>query len=174
MTPHRHRRYPACTTNLEPDLKAGAAGSATSTPSTGGACGGGEPSALVEAGLLRRREVEALRRPRTSCSGSERPASGDWASWRPPPPSSSHLAEAFGFGATAGVEAPDALMRHLFEHARTVDHVREAFFDRALSDRAESRPRRLRTPQAVMAAFAASAEGQSLAPATLTPSRRPT
>ncbi|HEX2024993.1 MAG TPA: HD domain-containing protein [Actinomycetota bacterium] len=38
------------------------------------------------------------------------------------------IAEAFGFEATVGLDAPDALMRTLFGHARDVEHVRDRIF----------------------------------------------
>lgn len=40
------------------------------------------------------------------------------------------LAAAFGFEATAGLGASDALMRALFEHARQVEHVRDVVLER--------------------------------------------
>ena len=41
------------------------------------------------------------------------------------------LAAALGFDATGGLDAPDALMRGLFEHARHVEHARTLVLERA-------------------------------------------
>ncbi|HEX9890963.1 MAG TPA: HD domain-containing protein, partial [Actinomycetota bacterium] len=40
------------------------------------------------------------------------------------------MARAFGYEATAGLDAPDALMRSLFEHARQVEHISASVLDR--------------------------------------------
>ena len=50
------------------------------------------------------------------------------------------LARAFGFEATAGLAATDALMRSLFEHARQVEHVVGRVFRRALASPATRVP----------------------------------
>ena len=167
----RHLHHPACTTNLEPDLKSGAGGlrDLHSVDWAARALAGSR-SELVEAGVLRAREVEALDQAEEllfrlrSALHLETARAGD----RLPRELQPTLAEAFGFDATAGAEAADALMRHLFEHARGVDHVRAAFFDRAL---AEGPPAGATlppaTPEAVMGTFAEAAAGTRLSPAAL-------
>lgn len=78
------------------------------------------------------------------------------------------LARAFGFEATAGLGAADALMRALFEHARQVEHLTEAFFARALDRDATSTSPLPRDPDAALEVVAAAAEaGASLPPAVL-------
>ncbi|HZA60740.1 MAG TPA: HD domain-containing protein, partial [Actinomycetota bacterium] len=77
------------------------------------------------------------------------------------------VARAFGFEATAGLDAPDALMRALFEHARQVEHVRSS-----LMERARGRPSRVGAPEpsdaaGVVRAFADAAEAAAAAGAEL-------
>jgi [protein-PII] uridylyltransferase len=167
----RHLRYPACTTHLEPDLKAGAGGLRDlHSVDWGGRALGSSRSELVERGLLRLREAEALDQAEEllfrlrSALHLETGRAGD----RLPRELQPALAEAFGFDATAGGQAADALMRHLFEHARTVDHVRESFFHRALAGGPTAAPGPSpETPEAVMAAFADAARGAPLSAAGL-------
>lgn len=75
------------------------------------------------------------------------------------------IAEAFGFGATAGLEAPDAMMRSLFERARGVAHIREA----VLGDGGEGLDMEPPAdPEGILDAFAAAARsGVPLGPSTL-------
>jgi [protein-PII] uridylyltransferase len=78
------------------------------------------------------------------------------------------IAETFGFEPGAGLDAADALMRGLFQHARQVEHVTDAVFDRASlrfgrPPRARTETPRLSTPDDVMRAFAdAAADGMPL------------
>ena len=75
------------------------------------------------------------------------------------------LAAEFGFDATSGLDAADALMRSLFGHARHVEHVRAVAFERLLSRARGARPAPATgwagggDPEAVMEAFAAWANG---------------
>lgn len=64
------------------------------------------------------------------------------------------VAAAFGFEATAGLEATDALMRSVFEHAREVEHVR----DGVLSPRGEEIDAGIPTsPEELLETFGAAA-----------------
>jgi [protein-PII] uridylyltransferase len=73
------------------------------------------------------------------------------------------LAEALRFGDEPGLTAPDALMRQLFGHARRVEHVRDAVFERVLDDGGPQHRQAIEeTPEAVMAMFAGSATGSPL------------
>jgi len=154
----RHERHPACTTNLEPDLKGGAGGLRDlQSIDWGGRLFAQDRGGLVGAGLLREREAAALDGAEEflfrirSALHLETGRAGD----RLPRELQPSLAAAFGFDATEGLDAPDALMRHLFEHARVVDHVREAFFDRALAEGPSGPEAAIpRTPDEVMRAFA--------------------
>jgi [protein-PII] uridylyltransferase len=154
----RHERHPACTTNLEPDLKGGAGGIRDlQSIDWGGRLFAPDRRGLAAAGLLRDREAVALDGAEEflfrlrSALHLETGRAGD----RVPRELQPALASAFGFDATEGLDAPDALMRHLFEHARAVEHVREAFFDRALAkERPEPEPARPRSPEEVVRAFA--------------------
>jgi len=73
------------------------------------------------------------------------------------------LAGALGFEDEPGLPAVDGLMRATFEHARQVEHVLDAVFER-LDRRGredEAAEVRLDAPEDVMAAFAAEAEGRA-------------
>ncbi len=75
------------------------------------------------------------------------------------------LAAEFGFDATAGLDAADALMRSLFGHARHVEHVRAVAFERVLARARGAGPAASTgwagraDPEGVMEAFAAWAGG---------------
>jgi [protein-PII] uridylyltransferase len=75
------------------------------------------------------------------------------------------VAAAMGFGDEPGLPAVDGLMRALFEHARQVEHVVHAVFDRAVAD-AEPAPR-LGSPEAVLRAVAETAEADAPPSASL-------
>ena len=116
----RHARYPAVSTVLEPDLKEGS--------------GGLRDVAMV--GWLRRVEEAAApsERDRAVLDGAEeflvrvRSALHLEAGKRTDRLALAYqpsIAEAFGFEATAGLDAPDVLMRTLFGHARDVEHSRD-------------------------------------------------
>jgi [protein-PII] uridylyltransferase len=72
------------------------------------------------------------------------------------------LAEALGFVDERGLTGPDALMREVFGHARRVEHVRDAVFERVLGGSAHPPHVLKQTPEAVMAMFAESATGSPL------------
>jgi [protein-PII] uridylyltransferase len=72
------------------------------------------------------------------------------------------LAEVLGFEDEPGLTAPDALMREVFGHARRVEHVRDAVFERVLGGRSQHRRAIEETPDAVIATFAGSATGAAL------------
>lgn len=132
----RHARHGSCSQLLEPDLKE-SSGGLRDVHAVGWlgrvVAGGSDPRRLERGGLLRRPEAAALDDAEEflvrlrSALHLETGRRGDrvWLEHQP------RLAEAFGFEATAGLRAPDALMRALFEHARAVEHVTEAVFDRA-------------------------------------------
>jgi len=132
----RRERHGSCSTFLEPDLKEGSGG-LRDLHSMGWAArvllGSSEVEGMVRAGLLRGREAEAvsdagefLIRLRTALH-LQNGKRGDRVFMEHQPA----LAEAFGFEESVGLRAPDVLMRTLFEHARQVEHVRDAFFERA-------------------------------------------
>jgi [protein-PII] uridylyltransferase len=122
----RHRGPAACSTSLEPDLKEGsgglrdihAVGWATAI-SGADLVRGDERQRLDEAEefLVRLRSaLHLLTGKRTDRLIREH--QGD-------------IASALGFDATAGLDAPDALMRELFEHGRHVEHIRTLVLERA-------------------------------------------
>ncbi|HEX2030808.1 MAG TPA: ACT domain-containing protein [Actinomycetota bacterium] len=159
----RYERFGSCSAMLEPDLKEGSGGlrDVHSLPWAGRALFGGRGLAdLQRHGLLRAAERSALEEAEeflVRLRGALHLATGKRADrlvldFQP------SLAEAFGFEATAGLEATDALMRALFEHARQVEHVREAFFGRLeaeIEDALTVEPPS--GPEDVLGAFAASA-----------------
>lgn len=145
----RHERHGSVSHLLEPDLKEGAgglrdvhtlgwAGMVVMTPGDPGATGAAEgpvPTrlhALEHAGLVRRSEREAveaaaeyLLRLRSALhleAGRRR----DVVRLEDQP----SLAVALGFTDEPGLPAVDGLMRSTFEHARDVEHVTRALFDR--------------------------------------------
>jgi [protein-PII] uridylyltransferase len=156
----RAERFPACSTDLEPDLKEGSGG-LRDLHAIGWA---GRVSAQA---ALRPTEVDALDaaeeflvRVRSALHlETGRRTDRLFREHQP------GLAAAFGFEATEGLGAPDALMRALFAHARLVEHVR----DRVLA----SGGRLLEvgdvsTSDDVIEAFAGSAKaGVPLAPSAL-------
>jgi [protein-PII] uridylyltransferase len=78
------------------------------------------------------------------------------------------LATALGFEDEPGLTAADALMRATFEHARRVEQVRQALFERveAPSRTADVEPGD-ESPEAILRAFAEMAAGARLSPAAL-------
>ena len=132
----RRDRFGSCSADLEPDLKEGTGGLRDLlVPRWVGRAlfSAGSSAALVDRGLLRSREAAVLEEAEEfvtrvrSALHLETGRRGD----RLVQDLQSPLARAFGYEATAGLDAPDALMRALFEHARQVEHVREAFLERA-------------------------------------------
>jgi [protein-PII] uridylyltransferase len=122
----RKARFPSCSTDLEPDLKEGSGGLRdlhavgwAGRVSPGAAVRRAEADALDQAEeyLVRLRSALHLETGRRNdrLFLDHQPA----------------LASAFGFEATEGLGAPDALMRSLFRHARLVEHV----LDRVLAPR---------------------------------------
>jgi [protein-PII] uridylyltransferase len=116
----RHARYPAVSTVLEPDLKEGS--------------GGLRDVAMV--GWLHRVDEAAAPsdRDRAVLDAAEeflfrvRSALHLEAGKRTDRLALAYqpsIAEAFGFEATAGLDATDVLMRTLFGHARDVEHIRD-------------------------------------------------
>lgn len=174
----RRAIHGSCSAMLEPDLKEGSGG-LRDLHAIGWAgrvlLGSADAESAGEAGLLRGREVGALDdaaeflvRLRSALHlETGRRSDRLFLDHQP------GLAEAFGFEATVGLRAADALMRTLFEHARQVEHVTEAFFERA-GDRAsgavalpmEVPP--IAGPEQVLEAFAHMAEsGARPSPAAL-------
>lgn len=156
----RKARFPSCSTDLEPDLKEGSGGLRdlhavgwAGKVSLRAAVRRAEADALdeVEEYLVRLRSALHLETGRRTdrLFLDHQPA----------------LASAFGFEATEGLGAPDALMRSLFGHARLVEHV----LDRVLAPRdgaVDVSPPE--GPEEVMEAFAGSASaGTPLSAASL-------
>ncbi len=156
----RAARFPACSTDLEPDLKEGSGG-LRDLHAIGWAGRVSEEAAVrpTEAGALDAAE-EFLVRVRSALHlETGRRTDRLFLEHQPA------LASAFGFEATEGLAAPDALMRALFGHARLVEHVR----DRVLASRDRMvEVGEVATSEDVMEAFAASATaGAPLGPAAL-------
>ena len=164
----RHARYGSAAQLMEPDVKESAGGlrDVHSVRWAGGALGLGSGEALEAEGLLRRSERAALEgaeeflvRVRSALHLETGKRTDRLILDHQP-----RLAEAFGFDATAGLDAPDALMRSLFGHARHVEHVRAVAFERILG-RTRGLPERepswpdAADPEAVMVAFARWAGG---------------
>jgi len=135
----REDRFGSCSADLEPDLKEGTGGlrDLLAPRWVGRALFSAESSAaLVERGLLRSRESAVLEAAEEfvtrvrSALHLETGRRGD----RVVQDLQAPLAKVFGYEATAGLDAPDALMRALFEHARQVEHVRDALLDRAATE----------------------------------------
>jgi [protein-PII] uridylyltransferase len=131
----RRGRYGSSSQLLEPDLKESAGGlrDVHLFGWAGRALGATSLAELVHLGVLREREAVALDkaeeflvRLRTALH-LETGRRTD----RLPLELQPRLAETFGFDAVAGLAAPDALMRTLFEHARLVEHISETFLARA-------------------------------------------
>jgi len=172
----RRSRYGSCSQLLEPDLKESAGGlrDIHFFGWAGAAFGAGSLADLAAAGLLREREAAALDEAEEffvrlrSALHLETARRTDRVHLELQP----RLAEAFGFDAVAGMDAPDALMRALFEHARTVEHVSDAFLDRAAANAGgrtvSAEAERPAGPEAVLRAFAHMAEtGTPLGPDAL-------
>lgn len=160
----RRARFPPCSLALEPDLKEGSGGLRDVHAVSWIERVHGRP-------LLRDREVELLARAEEflvrlrSGLHLETGKRTDRLFLEHQPP----LAAAFGFDATEGLGATDALMRTLFEHARQVEHLRDLAFERAGADpdrQVDVPP--AATPEEVAAAFAEVARsGAPLSPASL-------
>ena len=156
----RATRFPSCSTDLEPDLKEGSGG-LRDLHAIGWA------SRVSPDDVVRRAEIEALDEAEEylvrlrSALHLETGKRID----RLFLDHQSLLASHFGFEATEGLGAPDALMRSLFRHGRLVEHVR----DRVLEPRAgvmDVAPPA--TPDEVLEAFAASTTSATpLSPAAL-------
>jgi [protein-PII] uridylyltransferase len=160
----RHARHAPCSMALEPDLKEGSGG-LRDVHAVGWV-------RQVRGGLLLRdKEAEALGEAEEvlvrlrSALHLETGKRTDRLFLEHQP----HLAAAFGFDATEGLGATDALMRSLFEHARQVEHIRDLVFERAGADpgrQLDVPP--VATPEEVMAAFAVAARsGAPLSSASL-------
>ena len=160
----RHARHPPCSLALEPELKEGSGGLRDVHVVGWIEKVHGRP-------LLRDREAESLAQAEEflvrlrSGLHLETGKRTDRLFLEHQPP----LAAAFGFEATEGLGATDALMRSLFEHARQVEHLRDLAFERAGADpgRQVNVPPTA-TPEEVATAFAAAARsGAPLSPASL-------
>jgi [protein-PII] uridylyltransferase len=159
----RHERHAACTTDLAPDLKGGAGGLRDlHSVDWAGRPFASDRTGLVGAGLLREREAAALTEAEEvlvrlrSALHLETGSRTDRVHRELQPA----LAEAFGFRSGPDLETADALMRHLFEHARHVAHIRDSFLARALGSgqaRAAETPPPT-TPEEVMRVFGEAAE----------------
>jgi [protein-PII] uridylyltransferase len=149
----RHGRFPPVTMALEPELKEGAGG-LRDAHAVGWAT-------RVSASPLRERDAAALDaaeeflvRVRSALHlEAGRRTDRLAAPYQPP------IAAAFGFDAVAGLDATDALMRALFEHARDVDHVLRAVLGGAGPGVDVQGPG---TPGEVLGAFAAAARAESV------------
>jgi [protein-PII] uridylyltransferase len=122
----RKARFPSCSTDLEPDLKEGSGG--LRDLHAVGWAGRISPGAEVrraEAEDLDEAEEYLVRLRSALHLETGRRTDRLFLDHQPA------LASAFGFEATEGLGAPDALMRSLFRHARVVEHV----LDRILSPR---------------------------------------
>jgi [protein-PII] uridylyltransferase len=160
----RRERFGSCSADLEPDLKEGTGGlrdmlaarwigrALFSAPST---------RRLVEGGLLRAREATALEETEEfltrvrSALHLENGRRTDRLVQDLQPT----LAASFGYEATAGLDAADALMRALFEHARQVEQTKGAFLARAaarlgVTPGEQLDPAPPRTPDDLVEAFA--------------------
>jgi [protein-PII] uridylyltransferase len=169
----RHARHGSAAHLMEPDVKESSGGlrDVQSVGWAGRALGLGSREALEDEELLRRSERGALDDAEEflirlrSALHLETGRRTDRVLLDQQP----GLARAFGFDATAGLDASDAMMRSLFEHARHVEHVRALAFERILarargrSGAAESDDAWLgaREPEAIMRAFARWAQGGS-------------
>jgi len=172
----RRSRYGSCAQLLEPDLKESSGGlrDIHLFGWAGAAVGAGSLAELTDEGLLREREAAALDGAEEflvrlrSALHLETARRTDRVHLELQP----RLAEVFGFDAVAGMEAPDALMRALFEHARAIEHASEAFLDRATAKAgggpAQAEAEQPAGPDDVLRAFARMAEtGTPLGPAAL-------
>ncbi|MGH2691463.1 MAG: ACT domain-containing protein [Actinomycetota bacterium] len=124
----RHGGPAACSTSLEPDLKEGSGGLRDIH-----AVGWIEAIASAADGLVRADERQRLDEAEEFLVRL-RSALHLLTGKRPDRLFREHqgdLAPAFGFDATAGLDAADALMRGLFEHGRHVEHVRTLVLERA-------------------------------------------
>jgi [protein-PII] uridylyltransferase len=169
---HRARgdRFGSCAADLEPDLKEGRGGLRDLlVPRWVGRAlfSAGSSSTLVDRGLLRSREAEVLEEAEefvTRVRSALHLETGR-RSDRLVQDLQAPMAEAFGYEATSGLDAPDALMRALFDHARQVEHVRETFLGRAAAEAGvvpvqQIDPPAPRKPDDVIEAFAEAARLQ--------------
>lgn len=122
----RHRGPAACSSSLEPDLKEGSGGLRDVHVVGWASTIASEPLATSE----ERRRLDDAEEFLVRLRSALHLLSGKKAD-RLVREHQSDLANAFGFDATAGLDAEDALMRALFEHARHVEHVRTLVLDRA-------------------------------------------
>jgi [protein-PII] uridylyltransferase len=163
----RAARYGSVSDLLEPELKEGAGGlrdvDAFGWLAVG--TGAGPVGGLVEVGILRRSEREALDRAEEllirvrSAVHLETGRPGDRLVLELQPAVAADL----GFVDEPGLLAVDGLMRSVFEHARAVEHARDAVFDRVLRGEAEAgsiEP----TPAGIISAFARAAESGASVP----------
>jgi [protein-PII] uridylyltransferase len=169
----RAETYGSVSHLLEPDVKEGAGGlrdiHTISWAAT--ALGYEDPESLEKAGALRRAEHDAFDaadeffvRIRSSLhletGKSTDKVHLDHQPW---------LATALGFEDEPGLTANDALMRAVFEHARRVEHVRDAVLDRLVHAKTpRSGPETIdESPEGILRLYAGVAAGVELDPAVL-------
>ncbi|HEX6207530.1 MAG TPA: HD domain-containing protein [Actinomycetota bacterium] len=164
----RRERLGSCAWLLEPDLKA-SGGGAWDVAAVGWMLKGLRVEDAVRAGLLRAREVEGLDEAREflirlrSALHLETGRRGDRLLLEHQPA----LAEAFGFGPEPGMTPADVLMRSLFEHARSVEHILRLLLDRAarwLEGAEEEEEAGPGSPEEVLDQLALAAERERLPP----------
>ncbi len=169
----RDEAFGSCSQILEPDLKEATGGlrDVHTTLWAGRAlAGAGAIADLPPAGLLRATEARALEEAEEflvrvrSALHLETGRRTDRLVLEQQPP----LARALGFDATAGLDAPDVLMRTLFEHARAVEHAVDGLLRRASADPVPADVAPRPTPEEVLRRFAdAALAGKDVPPATL-------
>jgi [protein-PII] uridylyltransferase len=113
----RHRRFPAVSMALEPDLKEGAGGLRDLQSVRWAVRVAGSALLVRQAAVLDEAEEFMVRVRSALHLEAGRRTDRLVAPYQPA------IAAAFGYQATAGLEATDALMRALFEHGRDVEHV---------------------------------------------------
>jgi [protein-PII] uridylyltransferase len=165
----RHERYGSASSMLEPDLKEGAGGlrDVHAIRWVARIAGQADP---VTGGLLRAREAERLEeaeeflvRLRSALHLETRRRGNRLYKELQP-----ELARAFGFEETAGLRAPEVLMRTLFEHARQVEHLLGIVLRRYRRGDGDVEVAEPQDPERVMEAFARMAEtGAPLSPSAL-------
>jgi [protein-PII] uridylyltransferase len=146
----RQQRYASCSMDLEPNLKEGSGGLRdVHVVAWTARVAGARHLRAAEAAALDEAEEFLVRLRSALHLETGKRADRLFLEHQPA------LAAAFGFEATAGLGATDALMRSLFEHARQVEHIRDLVLERAAGPSAERTVRPAPgSPEDVVAAFA--------------------